>query len=81
MDRFTGKGNLGEDKLVVPSEPKSVAGFTDLTLIYKLRQALDDTRMLIDGQESPIPQEQTDGLLKDGKQLEESLKKVGRAGS
>jgi hypothetical protein len=37
--------------------------------------------MLIDGQESPIPQEQTDGLLKDGKQLEESLKKVGRAGS
>jgi hypothetical protein len=80
MDRFTGKGNLGEDKLVVPIEPKSVAGFTDLTLIYKLRQALDDTRMLIDGQESPIPQEQTDGLLKDGKQLEESLKKVGRAG-
>jgi len=80
VGRFNGKGKIGSDKLVLPVAPKSVAGFTDITVIYKLRKALDDTRALIDGKESPIPDQQTDGLLKGGKHLIEGMKKISQQG-
>lgn len=80
VNRYTDKGKLdGEHAL--PIQPKSVAGFTDLTLIYKLRNALTDLRLMIEGNESPEnPSLATDGLLKDGKELVEGLERVARAG-
>lgn len=79
VDMFTGK--VGEPKVALPVDPKTTAQFTDLTLLFKLRKAITDTRELIDGVESPNPSLQSDGLLRDGKNLIEGLKKVARAGA
>ncbi len=80
VNRYTDKGKL-DGEHAMPIQPQSVAGFTDLTLIYKLRNALTDLRLMIDGNESPEnPSAATDGLLKDGKELIEGLEKVARAG-
>ncbi|HHH31543.1 MAG TPA: hypothetical protein ENK57_24785 [Polyangiaceae bacterium] len=73
-------GKIGTPKVALPVDPKTSAQFTDLTLLFKLRKALTDTRQLIDGVESPNPSLQSDGLLRDGKKLIEGLKKVSRAG-
>ena len=78
VELFTGKL---APKVAVPIDPKSSAQFTDISLLFKLRAALNETRVLIDGQESPNPAQQTDGLLKEGKNLHEMLKKTSRAGS
>ena len=77
------KGKLvgGETPNVLPVSPKSVAGFTDLTLIFKLRAAMMDTANLIDGVESPDPAQQTDGAMKNGQKLIEDLKKISQLGS
>ena len=79
VEMFNGK--VGAPKVALPVDPKSTAQFTDLTLLFKLRKAITDTRELIDGVESPNPSLQSDGLLRDGKNLIESLKKVARAGN
>jgi len=78
VEMFDGK--VDKPKVAMPVDPKSSARFTDLTLLFKLRKALTDTRQLIDGVESPNPSLQSDGLLRDGKRLIENLKKVARAG-
>ncbi len=82
VSMYDGKGKPtgGEAKNALVVEPKSISGFTDLTLIFKLRVALTDTAALIDGRESPDPNQQTDGLLKNGKRIIEGLKKVSQAG-
>jgi hypothetical protein len=74
------KGQLtGAKPLAIPIEPKTVAGFTGQKIILDLRSALAETSALIEGNQSPIPSEQTDGLLKEGQRLAEELKKIGRA--
>lgn len=73
-------GKVTEPKVALPVDPETSARFTDLTLLFKLRQALTDTRNLIEGVESPNPALQSDGLLRHGKNLVENLKKVSLAG-
>ena len=73
-------GKVGQPKVALPVDPESSSRFTDLTLLFKLRKAMNDTRNLIEGVESPNPALQSDGLLRDGKRLIDGLKKVSRAG-
>jgi hypothetical protein len=78
---YPGEGKMeAETPYALAVAPASVAGFTDLTLIFKLRAALSDTANLIDGVESPDPAQQTDGALKNGQKLIESLKKISQVG-
>ena len=74
-------GKVGAPKVALPVDPKTTSQFTDLRLLYQLRKVMTDTRELIDGVESPNPSLQSDGLLRDGKNLIESLNKVSRAGN
>jgi hypothetical protein len=75
------KGELsGQTPLYIPVDQKTVAGFTSKRLIFDLKKALADTKDLVDGRQSQIPSEQTDGLFKDGEQLMAELKKVAQAG-
>jgi hypothetical protein len=64
----------------VPVDEKTVAGMSNLALVLQLRKVLNDTKLLLDGNESPVPSEQTEGLIKDGDALIEGLRKVARAG-
>jgi hypothetical protein len=80
VSMWDGKGKVTAPKVAIPIDPKTSARFTDLTLLFKLRKAMSDTNVIIDGQDSPVPSQQTDGLLKEGKNLVEGLQKVSRAG-
>jgi len=73
-----GKFLEGDDKQAIPIVEKTVAKLTSRELVFKLRFALDDTKNLIDGVESPRPDLQTDGLLKEGERLIKELKKVAQ---
>jgi hypothetical protein len=74
------KGDLtGNKPVAIPIEPKTVAGFTGQKIILDLRGALAETAALVEGNQSPIPSEQTDGLLKEGQRIAEELKKIARA--
>jgi hypothetical protein len=77
------KGELtgGDKPPTIVMDPKTVAGFTQKQIVFQLKGALDDTRSLIEGRQSQIPSEQTEGLLKEGDRLSEELKKISRAGS
>jgi hypothetical protein len=56
-----------------------VAGFTDKTVKVKLQVAIVELKELLDGNQSPVPQQQTDGMLKEGEKLIEALNKVKNA--
>ncbi|RLB45084.1 MAG: formin, partial [Deltaproteobacteria bacterium] len=73
-----GKFLEGDDKQAIPIETKTVAKLTSRELVFKLRFALDDTKNLIDGIESPRPDLATDGLLKEGERLIKALTKIGQ---
>jgi len=76
------KGDVisGDKKISIPVMERSVAAFTSRKLVFALRKALADTKSSIDGQDSPNPALQTDGLLKEGERLIENLNKVSAAG-
>ncbi len=73
-----GKFLDGDDKYGIPIDGKTIAKLTIRELVFKLRFALDDTKNLIDGVESPRPDLATDGLLKEGERLIKELKKVAQ---
>jgi hypothetical protein len=77
------KGDLtgGDKPPAILVDPKTVAGFTQKQVVFQLKGAIEDTRSLVEGKQSQIPSEQTDGLLKEGDRLVQELKKVARAGS
>jgi hypothetical protein len=70
----------GDPPPAVPMEERTVSTFTSQKLVFGLKKALIDTKALVDGNQSQIPSEQTDGLIKDGERIVEQLKKVARAG-
>lgn len=71
------KGDLtGQTPLAIPVDQRTVAAFTSKQMILDMSKALKDTKDLVDGVQSQIPAEQTDGLIKDGEQLIAELKKV-----
>lgn len=74
------KGDLtGQKVIAIPVDPKTTRGLTQQQIVFQLRSTLDDVRSLVDGKQSPYPQEQTEGLLKEGERLVEALKKISRA--
>lgn len=73
-----GKFLEGDDKHGIPIDGKTVAKLTTRELVFKLRFALDDTKNLIDGVESPRPDLASDGLLKEGERLIKGLKKIAQ---
>jgi hypothetical protein len=74
------KGDLvGPKTIAIPVDPKTTRALTSQQVVFQLRSTIDDVRSLVDGKQSPYPQEQTEGLLKDAEQLTESLKKISRA--
>ncbi len=77
--RFDGKGKLFDGKKAIPVQERSVARYSSKRLVGSLSKALRDTKALIDGNNSPIPALQTDGLLKEGDRLAEALEKVAAA--
>jgi hypothetical protein len=75
------KGKLTGDPLqAIPMEERTVSTFTSQKLVFGLKKALVDTKALVDGRQSQIPSEQTDGLIKDGDRIVEQLKKVAQRG-
>ena len=70
------KGELtGNDPLVLPVDPQSVAAFTSEQLVFKLAGALRDLRQLLEGNKEN-PTTETAGLLKEGDDLANELHKI-----
>jgi hypothetical protein len=70
------KGDLvGSDPIVVPVDPKSMAGFTNEVLVQRLNKALYDIRQDLEGNKED-PTRETAGLLKDGEDLANELHKA-----
>jgi hypothetical protein len=65
--------------IAVPVEPRSVAAFTAERFIAELQRAFFDMRELIDGKAGPVPGQETEGLIKQGERLIQSLKKIATA--
>lgn len=63
----------------IPMEESTVSGFTDKTVKVKLQVAIVELKELLDGNQSPVPQQQTDGMLKEGEKLIETLQKIKNA--
>lgn len=81
VKRWNGKDAVSGDPVALPLGEESLPeALSDKLSVLKLIQQIQETKTLIDGNESPIPQQQTDGLLKDGQELVEALKKVGAVG-
>jgi hypothetical protein len=82
VKRWDGKDRPGgETALALPLGPDTLPdALSDKLSVVTLIQKIQETKVLMDGNDSPIPQQQTDGLIKDGQRLVESLKRVGSAG-
>ena len=79
VQRYTQGALSAAGDQAIPVEPRTVSGFTDMSLVFKFRKAIIDTRELITGKDGPT--EQSDGLLKDSQQLVDALVKAGISGS
>ena len=77
--RFDGKGKLFDGKKVIPVKERTVARYSSKALVGSLSKALRVTKEIIDGNNSPIPALQTDGLIKTGTRLAEALEKTAAA--
>lgn len=67
------KGDLtGENPVIIPVEPSSVAGFTSDQTVIQLRKSLIEMKQALDGDRSD-PQNETQGLIKLGEQLSADL--------
>jgi hypothetical protein len=69
-------GPVDKEGIAMPVLEDSVAGFTRDQFRFQLRKAVADIKALIDGRDSPDPNQQVDGLLKEGDRLIEQLRKV-----
>lgn len=70
------KGELvASEPVVVPIDPKSMAGFTSEVWVQRLNKALYDIRQDLEGNKED-PTRETAGLLKDGEDLAQELHKA-----
>jgi hypothetical protein len=79
VKRWDGKEKIGgETTVALPLESAGLPeALSDKIQVITLISKIQEAKELIDGNQSPIPQQQTDGLIKDGERLVESLRKVG----
>jgi len=70
------KGDLtGSDPIALPVDPQTVAAFTSEQIVFKLAGALRDIRQVLEGNKDN-PTTETPGLLKDGDDLANELRKI-----
>jgi hypothetical protein len=70
------KGDLvGTDPIVIPVDPKTTAAFTNEVLVQRLNLALRDIRQDLQGNKDD-PTQETAGLIKDGEDLANELRKA-----
>jgi hypothetical protein len=70
------KGDLvGSDPIVVPIDPRSMAGFTSEVMVQRLNKALYDMRQDLQGNKED-PTRETPGLLKQGEDIANELHKA-----
>lgn len=73
------KGELtGTDPVAIPVQPSSVAAFTSEELVFKLGKAIRDLRQKLEGNKDN-PTDETAGLLKEGEDLANELRKAALA--
>ncbi|WP_437604125.1 formin [Sorangium sp. So ce590] len=73
------KGDIaGGDLQALPVDPQSVAAFTSEQIVFKLRGAMIDVRQLLEGNKEN-PATETAGLIKEGDDLANELRKVSLA--
>lgn len=73
------KGDLtGNDPIVIPVDPPTVAAFTSQEIVGKLIKALRDTRQTMEGNQED-PTHPSPGLLKEGEDLATQLHQVAIA--
>ncbi|AGP37615.1 hypothetical protein SCE1572_25910 [Sorangium cellulosum So0157-2] len=73
------KGDIaGGDLQALPVDPQSVAAFTSEQIVFKLRGAMIDVRQLLEGNKEN-PATETPGLIKEGDDLANELRKISLA--
>ncbi len=69
-------GTSPNQVIAIPVDRKTTAQFGSKAAVQRLSKSFRDMRELVNGVQSPVPQLQTDGLVKEGKLLLEALGKV-----
>lgn len=76
VERYVKGDLIAEKPRAIPVDQKTVAAFGAEQIVFQLTKAMADTKALVDGRQSPDPSQETDGLIKDGNQLMEVLRKL-----
>ncbi|MGK3993375.1 formin [Sorangium sp. So ce1024] len=76
--RWTRGDLAGGDLQALPVDPQTVAAFTSEQIVFKLRSAMIDVRQRLEGNKDN-PATETDGLIKEGDNLANELRKISLA--